>query len=111
MCLAVPGNIITIRDDASATVDMMGVQRDISLALTPDAQVGDYVLIHAGFSIQVIDPEEARQTIEIFQEIPELVGEELEGIMPVGAAAQAFAGTASAEAATTADAPLEAEAR
>ena len=70
MCLAVPGNIIAFTSEHSATVDMMGVQREISTALTPDAQVGDYVLIHAGFSIQVVSPEEARQTIEIFQEIP-----------------------------------------
>ena len=100
MCLAVPGNIIAFTSEHSATVDMMGVQREISTALTPDAQVGDYVLIHAGFSIQVISPEEARQTIEIFQEIPELVGEELDGIMPLGTASAAFDGTASETAPT-----------
>lgn len=91
MCLAVPGTIVALRDDATATVDMLGVQRDISVALTPDAKVGDYVLVHAGFGIQVIDPEEARLTLEIFQEIPELVGEELEGVVPFGSAAEAAA--------------------
>lgn len=91
MCLAVPGNIVALHDDATATVDMLGVQRDISVALTPDAKVGDYVLVHAGFGIQVIDPEEARLTLEIFQEIPELVSEELDGVVPFGAAADAAA--------------------
>lgn len=77
MCLAVPGKITELHDSAQATIDMMGVTRDISLRLTPEAQVGDYVLVHAGFSIQVIDAEEAAATIELFQEIDELAEDEL----------------------------------
>ena len=77
MCLAVPGNIVALHDDATATVDMLGVQRNISVALTPDAKVGDYVLVHAGFGIQVIDPAEAEETIRIVRELDDLVAEEL----------------------------------
>lgn len=77
MCLAVPGKITELHDNAQATIDMMGVTRDISLRLTPEAQAGDYVLVHAGFSIQVIDAEEAAATIELFQEIDELAEDEL----------------------------------
>ena len=54
---------------------MLGVTREAALRLVPDAQVGDYVLVHAGFGIQVIDPEEARETIELFKQLPELADE------------------------------------
>lgn len=76
MCLAIPGQIIEAHDSA-ATIDMMGVRRDISLSLTPTAQVGDWVLVHAGFAIEVIDAEEAEQTIEIVRELDELASEDL----------------------------------
>ena len=86
MCLAVPGKILEIRDNAQASVDMMGVTRDASLRLTPDAQVGDFVLIHAGFAIEVIDAEQARETIEILRDLEELEADELAGTaVPVGA--------------------------
>ena len=54
MCLAIPGSIVAI-EGTNATIDMLGVQRRISISLTPQAQVGDYVLVHAGFAIEVID--------------------------------------------------------
>ncbi len=68
MCLAVPGRI-TARQDVSGMVDMGGVVREISLMLTPAAKVGDYVLVHAGFAIQIIDAEEAQKTLELFKEL------------------------------------------
>lgn len=79
MCLAVPGKILEIRDDAQASVDMMGVTRSVSLRLTPDAQVGDFVLVHAGFAIEVIDAEQARETIDILRDLEELEADELAG--------------------------------
>lgn len=75
MCLAVPGKIQSIEEGGRSVVDMLGVTREASLRLVPDAQVGDYVLVHAGFGIQVIDPEEARETIELFKQLPELADE------------------------------------
>lgn len=99
MCLAIPGSIVTIQG-TSATIDMMGVQRDISLALTPQAQVGDYVLVHAGFAIEVIDAEEARQTIELVRELDELTEEDLAGdgaVVPSAPGAPASANTAVTE--------------
>ena len=72
MCLAVPGKITELHDNAQATIDMMGVTRDISLRLTPEAQVGDYVLVHAGFSIEIVSEEEAQQTLDLIREFPEL---------------------------------------
>jgi hydrogenase expression/formation protein HypC len=71
MCLAVPGEIKRI-DNNIASVDIMGVSKDINIELVGDLQIGDYVLIHAGCAISKIDREEALKTIEIFRELGEL---------------------------------------
>lgn len=76
MCLAVPGKVMSIDESLDATVDMMGIERRASLRLVPDAQVGDYVLVHAGFGIQVVDAEEAQQTIDLINAMPELLDED-----------------------------------
>ena len=68
MCLAIPAKIIE-RQDFMATVEISGVTRQVSLMLLPDARVGEFVLIHAGFAIQTIDEEEARRTLELLQEL------------------------------------------
>lgn len=68
MCLAVPGKI-TDKKDYLATVDVAGVQRQISLLMLPDCEIGDYVLIHAGFAIEKIDQAQAEETIALFREL------------------------------------------
>jgi len=68
MCLAVPGKIID-KQDMLATVDISGVQRKISLMLLPEAKLGEFVLIHAGFAVQTIDEEEVKKTMELFKEL------------------------------------------
>lgn len=68
MCLAVPAQIVD-RKDLMATVEVSGVTRQVSLMLLPDAQVGEYVLVHAGFAIQTVDEEEAKRTLELFEEM------------------------------------------
>ncbi|MDF2569542.1 MAG: hybG [Sporomusa sp.] len=68
MCLAVPAKIIE-RTEFMAIVDISGVTRQVSIMLLPEAAVGDYVLIHAGFAIQAIDEEEAQQTLALFKEL------------------------------------------
>ena len=68
MCLAVPMKIIT-KEGFSATVEADGVSREINLRLLEDAQVGDYVLVHAGFAIEKIDEQEAKETLELMQQI------------------------------------------
>lgn len=77
MCLAIPAKITELNDDRLATVDILGVTRDISVDLTPHVQVGDYVLVHAGFAIEVVDAEFAQETIDLIKQFPELVGEEI----------------------------------
>ncbi len=68
MCLAFPAKIISIKDSL-ATVERSGVKRDASLMLLPDAKVGDFVLIHAGFAMQIVDEEESIQRDEILEAI------------------------------------------
>jgi hydrogenase expression/formation protein HypC len=75
MCLAVPMKIITI-EGFSAIVEVDGVSREINLRLLEEATIGDYVLVHAGFAIEKIDEEEARETLKLMQQIAALQGED-----------------------------------
>ncbi len=68
MCLAVPAKVIE-KKDMVATVEVEGIRRDISLMLLPEANEGDYILMHAGFAIQVIDEKEAKITTELLKEV------------------------------------------
>ena len=77
MCLAIPAKITKIEDDGLATVDILGVTRSISVDLTPQAQTGDYVLVHAGFAIEVVDGQYAQETIDLIRQFPDLAGEDL----------------------------------
>ena len=77
MCLAMPAKITEMKDDGLATVDILGVTRDIALDLTPQATLGDFVLVHAGFAIEVVDADYAQETIDLIKQFPELIGEEV----------------------------------
>lgn len=77
MCLAIPAKVIKLKADRLATVDVLGVTRDISLDLVPQAAEGDFVLVHAGFAIEVVDPEFAQETLDLVKQFPELVEEDL----------------------------------
>jgi hydrogenase expression/formation protein HypC len=84
MCLAVPGVVLEIVGDEPAfrrgSVDFSGVRREVSLAFTPEAQLGDYVLVHAGFALTVIDPREAEITLAELRRLGEAaVAEDAEG--------------------------------
>jgi hydrogenase expression/formation protein HypC len=70
MCLAVPALIKSINGQ-QAVADIEGVTREISIQLTPEAKVGDYVLLHTGYAINVIDPEEAEETLKLLREMAE----------------------------------------
>lgn len=76
MCLAVPLRVCSI-DGAMAEVEMGGVLLRVSLALTPEVQVGDYVLVHTGFAIARLDEQEALETLALFAEIADAA--EVEG--------------------------------
>jgi len=77
MCLAIPGQILTI-DNPSEPWNRTGrvlfgtIEKSVNLAYAPDAEIGDYVLVHVGFALQRIDPEEAARIWEILREMEEL---------------------------------------
>ena len=77
MCLAIPAKITEMKDDGLATVDILGVTRDIALDLTPQATLGDFVLVHAGFAIEVVDADYAQETIDLIKQFPELAGDDI----------------------------------
>lgn len=73
MCLAIPGKITEI-NDTTAIVDIMGNSIKADVSLVTDPKIGDYVIVHTGMAIAIIDEEEARMTIELMQEINEEMG-------------------------------------
>lgn len=92
MCLAVPGKILSRTGDdsaqaigPSATVDFQGTRLDVSLVFTPEANQGDWVLVHAGFALQVLDEREAQETWKYLQpeDLEELADAE-PGLRPGG---------------------------
>jgi len=81
MCLAIPGKILSINADLDPTfrqgkVSFGGITKEINLCMVPEAEVGQYVLVHVGVAISLIDEEEAKQTFEYLKQIGEV--EELE---------------------------------
>ncbi|MFD2417122.1 HypC/HybG/HupF family hydrogenase formation chaperone [Amycolatopsis pigmentata] len=79
MCLGIPGRITAITGDGlpMGTVDFGGVRREVCLAYTPEAGVGDYVIVHVGFAISLLDEEEAVRTLEVIKAIPDALTTEL----------------------------------
>jgi hydrogenase expression/formation protein HypC len=71
MCLALPALVVERRDGDEALVELGGVRKSVSLALVPGAAVGDYVVVHVGFAIGLLDPEEAARTLALFAEAAE----------------------------------------
>ena len=69
--------ILEIKDDGLARVTAMGAERDAALDLTPQAQVGDFVLVHAGFAIEVVDQQYAEETLELIQTMADMVDDPL----------------------------------
>lgn len=75
MCLAVPGKIIEIFDNASirmGKVDFGGITREVCLEAVPEATLGSYVIIHAGFAINTLSEQEAKDSLDAFKELDEI---------------------------------------
>ena len=70
MCVAVPAKIITISDN-TALIESAGVSKKIDISLVPEVCVGDYVIVHAGFAIQIVDSREAKKILELFESYAE----------------------------------------
>lgn len=75
MCLGIPGRIVSFEESPigmhMGKVEFGGISREVCLAYTPEAQVGDWVIVHAGFAISLLNEEEARQTLEALAELAE----------------------------------------
>lgn len=69
MCLAIPARLVERLGGDEAVVDLGGVRKPISVALVPEAQVGDYVIVHVGHALGLIDPAEAERTLALFAEL------------------------------------------
>jgi len=69
MCLALPVKVIALGPGDAAIVDLGGVKKEISLALLDDVAVGDYVILHVGYALSKLDPEEAEKTLALFAEM------------------------------------------
>lgn len=72
MCLAIPALVTEKKSDNLATAEILGVTREVALDLTPQANVGDYVLVHAGFAIEVVDADYAKETIELVKQLEDV---------------------------------------
>jgi hydrogenase expression/formation protein HypC len=83
MCLGIPGRIVDVTAPAdrpdlrTGTVDFDGVRRQVCLAYTPEAGVGDYVIVHVGFAISTVDEAEAERTLSVIRAIPDALATEL----------------------------------
>lgn len=70
MCLAIPARVIELGASQTAIVDLGGVRKSVSLALLDDVRVGDYVIVHVGHAIALLDPGEATQSLALFDALP-----------------------------------------
>ena len=70
MCLAIPMKLLE-RKDQSGTVEFGGAKKEIMLTLTPDAKIGEYVIVHAGYALEVINEQEAQRTLDLLREMGE----------------------------------------
>ncbi|CAA6605420.1 Hydrogenase expression/formation protein (HUPF/HYPC) [Rhodospirillaceae bacterium LM-1] len=69
MCLAMPARVVEMKDDDQAVVELDGVRKEISVALIEAPQVGDYVIVHVGYALSRLDPDEAAKTLALFAEM------------------------------------------
>lgn len=72
MCLAIPAQVVELRDGDNAVVDLAGVRKEISLSLVENVALGDYVIVHVGYALNKLDPEEAAKTLALFAELGQL---------------------------------------
>lgn len=87
MCLAVPGKITEITPTPGALmgkVDFGGVIREVCLEAIPDAKIGNYVIVHAGFALNILSEEEAQETLSALRELGDIEGELATGLDPMG---------------------------
>jgi len=80
MCLAVPVRIEALIDEERAMADIGGVRKEINIALVEDVAVGDYVILHVGYALNKLDPEEAARTLALFGELEQMQSAQESGL-------------------------------
>ena len=80
MCLAIPAQIKSIEPSRMGEVDILGVTRSVALDLVPKAEVGSWVLVHAGYGIEVVSEQYAQETLDLIRQFPDLVAEDAPGM-------------------------------
>jgi hydrogenase expression/formation protein HypC len=73
MCLALPARVVALKPHEEAVIDLGGVRKTVSIALVPEAREGDYVIVHVGHAIGLVDAEEAEATLRLFAEMQDSV--------------------------------------
>jgi hydrogenase expression/formation protein HypC len=76
MCLAIPAKITRLSDDGMGLAEIGGVNKEVNFSLIEDPAIGDYVVVHVGFALNKLDPEEAVETLRMFAELAEMQAEE-----------------------------------
>ena len=69
MCLALPAQVVELRDDVTAIVNLGGIRKEISTALLESVTLGDYVIIHVGYALTTLDQQDAQKTLDLFAEM------------------------------------------
>lgn len=81
MCLAIPAQVKELDEkQMMGVVDILGVTREVALDLVPKVRIGDYVLVHAGYGIQIVDEQFANETLDLIRQFPELIDEDQPGM-------------------------------
>lgn len=80
MCLAIPAKVLEKHDNNMGEVEILGIKREVCLDLVPRAKEGSYILVHAGYGIEVVDEAYAQETLDLIKEMPDLVDEHHPGM-------------------------------
>jgi hydrogenase expression/formation protein HypC len=81
MCLAIPAKVKSIDEkNMMGEVDILGVTRNVALDLVPKVQIDDYVLVHAGYGIEIVDEQFAQETLDLIKQFPDLIAEDNPGM-------------------------------
>lgn len=82
MCLAIPGKIVKINtEDHSAMIDFDGIEQRVIIALLPNPEIGKYVIVHAGYAIEMMDEKDALEAIEQWEELSDELGMSMEDVL------------------------------
>ena len=80
MCLAIPAQVTQMKAGGLGDVNILGVTREVALDLVPKAEVGSWILVHAGYGIEVVDEQYAQETLDLIAQFPDLIADDNPGM-------------------------------